>query len=176
MKSRKRIYKKRRGTKRRYRGGVPTALQQNQIRSAFKKTKKNIQKISFEPISSARVFNNSEFTDTYIPTKNPNDNSLNKNNFLAPAPYPHEITKKLEAKSYEKRRENPINYWGINQWCMYYIKLLNRIKQPDFILTPEDDNIYDKINNYRSYLDEYSCAKKIFNIINKHRFSKAQVF
>lgn len=175
MKSRKRIYKKRKGTKRRCRGGG--ILKYGKNNNNNNKTKQNIQKISFEPISSARVFNNSEFTDTYIPTKNPNDNnSLNKINLLAPAPYPHEITKKLEANFDKKRRENPTNYWGINQWCMYYIKLLDRIKQPDFTVTPEDDKIYDKINKYRSYQEEYPCAKKIFNIINKHRFSKAQVF
>ena len=139
MKSRKRIYKKRRRTKRRYRGGgilKPGNNNPNKTQTFKKKT-------SFNPTLSVRVFDDSKFTDTSIPTKNSNyNNSLNESNLLVTTPYPTSISEKLKTKSLEKRLKNPIKYWGTNQWCMYYIKLLKRKKQPNFKPTLEDEEIY----------------------------------
>jgi hypothetical protein len=173
MKSRKRIYKKRRRTKRRYRGGgilKPGNNNPNKTQTFKKKTS-----FSFNPTSTVREFGDFEFTDRYIPTKTPNNNnSLNKNNLLVPAPYPTLISEKLKTKFSEKRLKNPLKYWRTNQWCMYYIKLLKRKKEPNFIISSEDQEIYDKIRESRSYRDDHPCANRIFNIISDDILSKSR--
>jgi hypothetical protein len=105
MKSKRRTYKKGkkiRRTKRRYRGGLPES-QKKSPKSAFKTSKLSDKRISFNPNSYTRVFNNNEnFEDIHYLTKGMDIKPLSEEEIKAiekkKIKYPDLIKAKLETK------------------------------------------------------------------------------
>ena len=81
-------------------------------------------------------------------------------------PYPSTINQRLVNRFAAKRQNNPIKYWTNGQWCLYFINLLRRRKKEGFKLNKLDNDIYTKIITSKTFKDEYSCAERIYDIIN----------
>ena len=84
-------------------------------------------------------------------------------------PYPSTINQQLVDRFAAKRQNDPIKYWTNSQWCLYFTKLLQRKKEIGFNLNKFDNDIYKQIITSKTLTDEYSCAKKIYDIMDNSK-------